>query len=52
MFIIAIPEIRKTSKNSTNFQKVILQNSKPNYCLVFLSPGHKIKQYLVFMAFL
>ena len=31
MFIISIPE-KRFPKNSTNFQKILLENSKPNYC--------------------
>ena len=31
MFIISIPE-KRLQKNSTNFQKILLENSKPNYC--------------------
>ena len=32
MVIISIPEIKKIPKNSTNFKKNLLKNSKPNYC--------------------
>ena len=35
MFIIVIPKIKKTSKNSTKVQKNLLKNSKPNYCPPF-----------------
>ena len=38
MFIISIPE-KRLPKNSTNFQKILLENSKPNYCPGYIYMG-------------